>query len=113
MSVHDPEPKIPNDDNGKGLRMIGWILLLWTGVTLIVIPFHVRNTEFMKWVDVGCFAAGIFFVALGYYVGRRTRPEIELDEITHDMMAATHSGNQNDNAATGDGPGSYPTQGRA
>jgi len=83
MSVHDPEPKIPNDDNGKGLRMIGWLLL--------------------------CFVGGVFFVALGYYVGRRTPSDIELDERAHDMMMATGgAGSQNDEPAVGDGPGRFP-----
>ena len=109
MSVHDPEPKIPNDDNGKGLRMIGWLLLLWTGITFIWIPFHVRDAKFMMWVDIACFVSGVFFVALGYYVARRTRSDIELDEAAHDMMAATHgAGAQNDEPAVGDGPGRFP-----
>ena len=109
MSVHDPEPKIPNDDNGKGLRMIGWLLLLWTGITFIWIPFHVRDANFMKWVDIGCFIGGVFFVALGYYVGRRAPSDIEVDERAHDMMMASGgAGAQNDEPAVGDGPGRFP-----
>ncbi len=108
MSVHDLEPKIPNDDNGKGLRMIGWLLLLWTGITFIWIPFHVRDAKFMMWVDIACFVSGVFFVALGYYVAQRAPSDVELDERAHDMMMATGAGSQNDEAAVGDGPGRFP-----
>ena len=110
MSVHDPEPKIPNDDNGKGLRIIGWILLIWSGISMIVIPPFLWNTKWMPVVNITCFLVGLGFVITGFVVARKARPEIELDEITHDMMAATHSGHQNDDPAVGDGPGTYPTE---
>jgi hypothetical protein len=110
MSVHDPEPKIPNDDNGKGLRIIGWILILWAGLSFIVIPPNLWNTDWMPIVNATCFIVGLLFVIGGFVVARRARPEIELDEITHDMMLATHSGHQNDDPAVGDGPGTYPTE---
>ena len=109
MSVHDPEPKIPNDDNGKGLRMIGWFLLLWAGATVVWIPPHARWTSWMAWVGAICFGAGLAFVGIGYWVQWKTPDEIELDERAHDMMAATHSGFQNDDPAVDDGPGRLPT----
>jgi|SwirhisoilCB3_FD_contig_71_669883_length_533_multi_2_in_0_out_0_2 hypothetical protein len=108
MSVHDPEPKIPNDDNGKGLRMIGWFLLLWTLATIVWIPFHLRWTSYMAWVDAVCFGAGLSFVGIGYWVQRKTPSDIEMNERCHDMMAATGDGQQNDEFAAGDGPGRFP-----
>ena len=110
MSVHDPEPKIPNDDNGKGLRMIGWFLLLWAGATLVWIPSHTRWTNWMAWVGAICFGAGLAFVGIGYWVQWKTPSEIELDERAHDLMASTHEGFQNDDPAIEDGPGRYPTR---
>jgi hypothetical protein len=68
----------------------------------------VRDANFMMWVDIVCFVAGVFFVALGYHVGRRAPSDVELDERAHDMMAATGNGNQNDEPAVGDGPGRFP-----
>jgi len=104
MSVLDAEPKIPNDDNGLGLRVIGWILLLWTGASLVWIPARLWWTDYMPILNAVMFVAGLFFVALGYYVGRRTPSETVLTERTHDLMA-DHEGHQNDEPATGNGPG--------
>jgi hypothetical protein len=110
MSVHDPEPNIPNDDSGKGLRIIGWLLLLWAGISYVWIPPHLWNTKWMPAVIGTCFVAGLFFVGIGYFVAKRSPSDIELDERAHDLMAATHSGQQNDEPAIGDGPGLYPTE---
>jgi hypothetical protein len=111
MSVHDPEPKVPCDDAGKGLRMIGWFLLLWTGATLVWIPNHLRWTSYMMWVDVICFIAGVGFVGAGYYVAWKTPDEIELDERAHDLRIASEDGcDQHHGFATHSGPGKYPTR---
>jgi hypothetical protein len=108
MSVHDPEPKIPNDDNGRGLKMIGWFLLLWVGITFVWIPVQNRWTSWMTGVDLICFGTGIAFLIAGYYVAAKTPTQIEMNERSHDMMAATGSGQQNDEFATGHGPGRFP-----
>jgi hypothetical protein len=114
MSVHDPEPHIPRDDSGKGLRMIGWFLLLWTFATLVWIPSHTRWTNYMMWVDIICFMAGIGFVGAGYYVAWKTPDEIELDERAHELIAQSEDGSdQHDEFAVDSGPGVNPRTRRA
>lgn len=100
MSVLDAEPKVPNDDNGQGLRLIGWVLLIWTGVSLVWIPPRQWQSNFMPMVNTLCFVGGIAFVALGYYVGWRSPSEMEVTERTHDLML-NHEGHQNDDIVTG------------
>jgi hypothetical protein len=109
MSVHDPEPKIPYDDHGKGLRMIGWFLLLWTLATLVWIPSHTRWTNYMAWVGAICFGAGLSFVGIGYWVQRKTPDATELHEKAHDMIAGSEDGcKQSDGFAIKSGPGKFP-----
>ena len=100
MSVLDAEPKVPNDDNGRGLRLIGWILLIWTGISLVWIPPRQWQSSYMPMVNAACFIGGLFFVALGYYVAWRASSETELTERTHDLMLH-HEGHQNDDMVTG------------
>jgi hypothetical protein len=107
MSVLDAEPKVPNDDNGKGLRLIGWILLIWTAASMIWIPMRLWWSNFMPILNAVMFAAGLMFLGIGFYVGRRTPSETVLAERTHELMAQ-HEGHQNDEFATGDGPGEPP-----
>ena len=93
MSVHEAEPNVPNDDNGKGLRMIGWILLIWTGISLVWVPPNQWvNHRFMPVVDAACFIAGLVFVVTGYVVAWRTPPERVLNERAHDLIAASEDG---------------------
>jgi hypothetical protein len=93
MSVMEPEPRIPNDDNGRGLRGIGWFLLAWVVIAMIWIPPNQwRDQGFMAMVVIGCALAGILFLVAGYIVGRRTRPEEVLQEEAHDRIAASEDG---------------------
>ena len=100
MSVQEPEPKIPNDDTGRGLRGIGWFLLAWVAVGLVWIPPNQwQGTDFMPKVLVCCGIAGIVFLVTGYYVGRHTPPEDVLREQAHDRMLASDDGaHQHDKA---------------
>lgn len=107
MSVLDAEPKIPNDDSGRGLRVIGWILVLWTMASMIWIPMRLWWTNFMPILNAVMFFTGVSFLVWGFYVGRHTPSETVLAERTHDLMAQ-HEGHQNDEFATGNGPGEPP-----
>jgi hypothetical protein len=102
MSVLDAEPKVPNDDTGRGLRLIGWVLLIWTGVSLIWIPPRQwrEGESYMPLVNAACFIAGLAFLAWGFIAGRRSPSDIELTERTHDLMVH-HEGHQNDDIVTG------------
>ena len=108
MSVLDAEPKVPNDDSGRGLRLIGWILVMWTGASMIWIPARLWWTNFMPILNAMMFIAGLGFVAWGYYVGRHTPSETVLTERTHDLMLQ-HEGHQNDEPAVESGPGIPPS----
>lgn len=100
MSVNQPDPKIPNDDNGKGLRIIGWLLLIWTAISLIWINPQQWHARFMPIVDSSCFVAGLFFVGLGYWVGSRAQREELIIERAHDLALASEDGaEQHDPAA--------------
>jgi len=93
MSVMEPEPRIPNDDNGRGLRGIGWFLLVWVVISMVWIPPNQwQGHRFMAMVVIGCGVAGILFLVTGYIVGRRTRPEEVLQEEAHDRMVASEDG---------------------
>lgn len=107
MSVLEAEPKVPNDDNGRGLRVIGWILVLWTIASMIWIPMRLWWTNFMPILNAVMFIAGLGFLGVGYYIGRRAPSAAALAERTHDLMAG-HEGHQNDEPATGNGPGEPP-----
>jgi len=96
MSVWQPEPRIPNDDNKKGLRLIGWLLLIWTAITFVVIPKEQVHSSYMPIVRWACGLGGLFFLLLGYLVGRESHTKEQIDTEAHDMMVASHSGNQND-----------------
>lgn len=101
MSVLDAEPRVPNDDSGRGLRLIGWALLIWTGISLLWIPPRQwRETNYMPLVNAACFIGGLLFLAAGFWVGRRTPSDAELAERTHDLMR-NHEGHQNDDIVTG------------
>jgi hypothetical protein len=106
MSVLDAEPKVPNDDNGRGLRVIGWTLLIWTGISLVWIPPRMwrEHESYMPLVNAACFIGGLLFLAIGFMVGRREPSQTELAERTHELMA-NHEGHQNDDPATGNPPG--------
>jgi hypothetical protein len=92
MSVYDPEPKIPNSDSGKGLRVIGWLLLIWTGIMLVWTPPNQWVTNYMPVVTGLCFVGGIGFVIAGYVVAWRTPREEVLQERAHDLMEASEDG---------------------
>lgn len=94
MSVHDREPKVPNDDTGKGLRVIGWMLLTWTAFSMIWVPKRVMNSPIAVVANATCFIAGIVLIALGYGLSWLAPTDVELAERTHDLMEATHSGRQ-------------------
>jgi hypothetical protein len=98
MSVYDPEPKVPCDDNGRGIRGIGWFLLFWVAVAFIWVPptqwfsnLH-GASDYMPLVLSACFGFGVAFVIAGYVVSRRTRPEDRLQEEAHDAMLASEDG---------------------
>jgi hypothetical protein len=101
MSVQEPEPRIPNDDNGRGLRGIGWFLLLWVAIGLVWIPPNQwRDAGFMARVLLGCGIAGILFLIAGFIVGRRTPPAEVLQQQAHDRIAASDDGaDQHDSVA--------------
>ena len=102
MSVLDAEPKVPNDDNGRGLRLIGWVLLIWTGISMVWIPPRQwrEGESFMPLVNAACFIGGLLFLVIGFFVGRRSPSDTELTERTHDLML-NHEGHQNDDIVTG------------
>jgi hypothetical protein len=94
MSVQEPEPRIPNDDNGRGLRGMGKFLLIWVVIGLIWIPPKQwwAAPTFMSRVLIGCFVTGIIFLVAGHIVGRRTPSEEVLCEEAHDRIAASDDG---------------------
>ena len=94
MSVHDREPKVPNDDTGRGLRVIGWMLLTWTAFSMIWVPKRVLSSPIAVVANATCFIAGVFMIAVGYGVSWLAPTDVELAERTHDLMEETHSGNQ-------------------
>ena len=110
MSVYDREPKVPRDDTGKGLRVIGWMLLIWTAFSMIWVPPRVMSTRIAVIANAACFGAGVFLIALGYVVSWLTPYETSLTERTHDLMEETHSGNQLEEPlfANKNGPGLEP-----
>jgi hypothetical protein len=110
MSVYDREPKVPNDDTGKGLRVIGWMLVAWTVFSLVWMPARVRNTTVGIVANTACATVGIFLIIVGYVVGWLTPYEASLTEETHDLMVQTHGGNQLEEPlfANSNGPGLEP-----
>lgn len=94
MSVYDQEPKVPRDDTGKGLRVIGWMLLVWTAFSLVWMPARVRSTPIAIIANTACLVVGIFMIVSGYVVAWLTPYSSELTERTHDLMHETHSGSQ-------------------
>ena len=110
MSVYDREPNVPRDDTGKGLRVIGWMLLAWTAFSLVWVPARVRTSTIAVVAIGGCFAVGVFLVVLGYVVSWLTPYQAELAERTHDLMHETHSGSQLEDPlfARDNGPGLEP-----
>ena len=96
MSVYDAEPDVPNDDNGKGLRLIGWLLLIWDAITLVVIPGNQQVSSFMPGIRWALFFLGVAFVAAGYWKARHDPTKTIADERAHAMMVASRSGQQND-----------------
>ena len=112
MTVNDPEPNIPNDDTGKGLKVIGVMLVLWAGFSFMWIPPHLWMSLWMPIVDGLCLVVGLAFIIWGFWSDYKAPSEDALIERTHDLMEATHSGHQNDDPAVGDGPGRFPTRDR-
>ncbi|MEO5937340.1 MAG: hypothetical protein ABIP81_09010 [Terriglobales bacterium] len=110
MSVYDREPSVPRDDTGKGLRVIGWMLLAWTAFSLVWVPARVRSSTIALLAIGSCFAVGVLLVVVGYVVGWLTPYPSALAERTHDLMQETHSGSQLEEPlfARGDGPGLDP-----
>jgi hypothetical protein len=110
MSVYDREPKVPRDDTGKGLRVIGWMLLTWTVFSLVWMPARVRTTAIAMVANAACFGIGVFLVLLGYVVSWIAPYEARLTEETHNLMEQTHSGNQLEEPlfANRNGPGLEP-----
>lgn len=94
MSVHDREPKVPRDDTGKGIRVIGWMLLTWTAFSIIWVPKRVMNSRIAVVANATCFITGVLMIAVGYLVSWLTPSESGLTERTHDVMETTHSGRQ-------------------
>jgi hypothetical protein len=98
MSVHDPEPKVPNDDNGRGIRGIGWFLLFWVVVSFIWVPpgqwfsnLH-GESAYIPRLLLALFVSGAAFVIAGYIVSYRSRSETSIQEEAHDKMMASEDG---------------------
>lgn len=110
MSVYDREPKVPRDDTGKGLRVIGWMLLIWTVFSLVWMPARVRSTTIAIVANAGCFVVGVLLIMAGYVVGWLTPSSSRLAQRTHDLMAETHGGSQLEEPlfANTNGPGLDP-----
>jgi hypothetical protein len=110
MSVYDREPDVPRDDTGKGLRLIGWMLLIWTAFSMIWIPPRVMSSRIAVVAHSICLGAGSLLIGVGYVVSWLAPDESGLTENTHDLMEATHSGNQLEEPlfANQNGPGLEP-----
>ena len=98
MSVYDPEPKVPNDDNGRGIRGIGWFLLFWVARAFVWVPpsqwfsnLH-GASSYIPLLLATIFGFGLAFVIAGYVVGWRTRSETAIQEDAHDKMLASEDG---------------------
>jgi hypothetical protein len=94
MSVHDREPRVPNDDTGRGLRVLGWMLVVWAVFSMIWAPPRVFSTRIAMLANAACFIGGMILVVIGYGMSWLAPTDVELAERTHQMMEATHSGNQ-------------------
>ena len=112
MSVQDPEPKIPNDDTGKGLRIVGVLLLLWTLFSLIWVPPRLFWSTYWLVANGACLVTGLVLVIAGYITSWLAPSDSELSKRTHDLMECTHCGGQNDEPlfANRNGPGLPPTK---
>jgi|SRR3954454_7616677 hypothetical protein len=100
MSVNDADPRVPNDDNGKGLRLIGWLLLIWTGVSMLAIPPWNWVSRYMPVVDILCFTGGLVMLGIGYWVAGRTPSAASIIEHAHDLAEHSEDGaNQYDHAS--------------
>ncbi len=100
MSVYERDPKIPNDDNSKGFRVIGYILLIFTAVSLVVVPPSQWHSLYMPLVDAAMFAIGVWFLTYGFLLRRHRTSKTVLAEIAHDRMVASEDGaGQHDHAA--------------
>ena len=110
MSVNDPEPKIPRDDMGKGLRVLGVMLLAWMGFSMIWAPPH-ANKSLTTTVHLALFISSLTLIAVGYIVSWFGMNESEMAERTHDLMG-THGGAQVDGPLfpQNDGGGRPPTK---
>lgn len=102
MSVWDREPDVPNDDNGKGLRLIGWLLLIWDGISLVWVPSNQVMSSYLPSIRWTMFILGAIFVGWGFMTARREPMHARIDETAHDMMVRSHSGAQNDEAPRGE-----------
>ena len=94
MSVYDREPNVPRDDTGKGIWIVGWMLLIWTAFSMIWVPKRVMSSQIAVIANTTCFIGGVLLIALGYLVSWFTPSVFELTERTHDLMEETHSGRQ-------------------
>jgi hypothetical protein len=98
MSVYDPEPNVPNDDNGRGIRGIGWFLLFWVVVSFVWIPPSQwfsnlrRSDSYIPQLLVALAVSGIAFVIAGYIVSYRSRSETAIQEDAHDKILASEDG---------------------
>ncbi len=92
MSVYTPDPKIPNDDNSKGFRVIGYVLLLFTAFSLVVVPPNQWRNLYMPMVDSSMFILGVWFVTYGFMLRRHRPSRASMAERAHDLMAASEDG---------------------
>ena len=94
MSVHDREPRVPKDDTGRGLRVVGWMLLVWSIFSMIWVPPRVFGSRIAVIANAACFIGGVVLIVIGYGVSWGSPNDAELAQRTHDLMTETHSGNQ-------------------
>ncbi len=111
MSVNDPEPKIPRDDVGKGLRVLGVMLIAWMGFSMIWAPPH-ASKSLTTTIHLALFIGGLTLIAVGYLISWLGMDQEEMAERTHDGMKSTHSGAQVDGPlfAQNNGPGREPNK---
>ena len=100
MSVHTRVPRIPNDDNSKGFRVIGYILLIFTGISLVVLPPNQWRSMYMPIVDAAMFVTGTWFVMYGFMLRRHRASKATMAERAHDLIIGSEDGaDQHDQVA--------------
>jgi hypothetical protein len=98
MSVYTPDPKIPHDDNSKGFRVIGFMLLIFTAFSLVVVPPNQWKSLYMPIVDTTMFIAGVWCVTYGFFLRSHRTSRASMAERAHDLMVASEDGSDQHDA---------------